>query len=271
MHAAYQNIKEYAFSTWTLDTLPLQDALDAIARSGFSSVELWADTVHFDPRTNIELSKVCKWLSDCRLKVHSVHAPFRNYVSPPSDEAEFRKLRMELLKKTLRNMNDMTIPIMVLHAVNRFEYNYSMSQRQIVGDFLSELCQYARRLGIQIALENIPTGEGLPDEIPTTLKEQIPLYPGIGLKYCLDIGHALLAGIDPIEEARAAGKDLIATHIHNNDGQLDSHEMPGNGLIDWPKLYLQLKEMGFKGEHTLEVFGPPDPVEIVKKARALFA
>ncbi len=270
MKDQYKDISEYAFSTWTLDTLPLEDALEAIAASGFSWVELWGDTVHFDPRAGLDRRQVAKWLFDRNLKVHSVHGPFRNYENPPKDEAGFRKLRMEHNKQTLQGASELEIPIMVVHALDRREYNYSNGQTGIVGDFLAELCEYGRGLGVSVALENIfPSGQD-GDEISCTLKNQIKLFPGIGLKYCLDIGHAPLCGADLKEEALAAGKDLVTLHIHNNDGILDSHNLPDDGIIDWGELYAFLRAMGYKGQFVMEILGGSDPKDTLRRTRALF-
>lgn len=270
MADAYRNLSDYAFSTWTLDTRPLKDALEAIARNGFTTVELWGDSVHFDPRAGQDLKLVHKWLSDLNLTVHSVHGPFRNYETPPEDEAEFRRLRMALCKRAVENVSEIGAPIMVVHAVDRQEYNYRRDQTQIVGDFLAELCAYARPLGVQIALENIFPGLQTDDEITCTLQNQIKLFPGIGLKYCLDIGHATLGKVDLHQEALAAGSDLVTLHIHNNDGSSDSHNLPNDGIIDWNELYGFLRGMGYEGQFVLEILGGADPEDTVRRTRALF-
>jgi sugar phosphate isomerase/epimerase len=267
---AYRNLSEYAFSTWTLDTRPLKDALEVIARNGFTCVELWGDSVHLDPRAGQDLRLVRKWLADLNLAVHSVHGPFRNYENPPEDEAEFRALRMAVCKRALESASEVGAPIMVVHAVDRWEYNYRRDQTQIVGDFLADLCAYARPLGVQVALENIFPSLKTDDEIACTLQNQIKLFPGIGLKYCLDIGHAPLSKADPHQEALAAGGDLVTLHIHNNHGDFDDHNLPDDGIIDWNELYGFLRRMGYEGQFVFEILGGDDPEDVVRRTRALF-
>ena len=271
MSEAYQNLSDYAVSTWTLEALPLKQALEEIARYGFGHVELWADTVHLDPRAGVDRKLIAKWLKDNHLKVHSAHGPFRHYENPPEDEAAFRALRMELNKQTLRDLHELQVPIMVVHAVDRNEYNYQKDQHQIVGDFLSELCNYAHQMGVTIALENIPPSAEPVDEIDCTLNNQRRVFAGIGLKYCLDIGHVPLCGADMQAEALVAGSDLVTLHIHNNNGLEDIHNMPNDGTIDWPALYEFLRGMGYKDQFVLEILGGADPIDTLGRTRDLFA
>ncbi|MEF9895181.1 MAG: sugar phosphate isomerase/epimerase [Clostridia bacterium] len=269
MLKAYADIREYAFSTWTLEDLSLNEALQTIADNGFVSVELWADTVHYDPRVALDRAQVNAWLKALNLSVHSVHAPFRNYRDAPRDEAAFRALRTRYMRALLEDMSDAQMPIMVVHALDRNEYNYTADQVNIVHDFLGELNAYARKLGVQVAVENLAPGRGA-GEMCTTLQNQVALYRDLPLKYCLDIGHAPLCGVELIDEALAAGKDLVTLHIHNNDGVHDLHDVPSDGVIDWPALYERLRAMGYNGQFVMEIAGGRDPRAVVRRTAQLF-
>jgi sugar phosphate isomerase/epimerase len=121
-----------------------------------------------------------------------------------------------------------------------------------------------------IALENIGNGR-TPDEIRCRLEDHVKNYPDIGLKYCLDIGHTALNGADMLREIAAAGEDLITFHVHNNDGIRDSHDLPDNGVIDWPRIHGYIREKGYKGQFVLEVFGGTDPFAVMQRIDALFS
>ena len=43
-------------------------------------------------------------------------------------------------------------------------------------------------------------------------------------------------------------------HLHDNDGRSDLHLPPGAGTIDWAAVVLALKDAGYDGTITLEVF-----------------
>ena len=71
---------------------------------------------------------------------------------------------------------------------------------------------------------------------------------------CLDIGHAEMRGLDTNAPTmiRALGDSLGALHIHDNDKWKDLHGLPFTMQIDFEAVVKALKEVGYKGEFTLE-------------------
>lgn len=266
----FARMSEYACSTWTFENHSLHSALQLIASAGFTTVELWADTVHFDPRTHVSVADVKKQLQELNLSVHSTHGPFRHFHNRLPAE-EFTKLRQDLWRKTIEQCAEIESPIMVAHGLDRREYNYTKDQVELVKESLADLCEYGRRLGVMIALENIQAGEDNPEELGTNIINHIKHFPGIGLYYCLDIGHAVLNGVDIIDEIKAAGDRLVSLHIHNNNGVDDSHVIPSNGIIDWPYIYRELRTTyGYSGKFVLEVYGDKDATKTMDSIKQLF-
>jgi len=271
MTSPYARMSEYACSTWTFENHSLYSALQSIASAGFTSVELWADTIHFDPRTNVSVPEVRKWLKEFNLSVHSTHGPFRHFHNLlPTDE--FSKLRQGLWRKTIEQCAEVESSIMVVHGLDRREYNYTRDQVEMVRESLADLCEYGRGLGVKIALENIQAGKDNPDELSTNLVDHIKHYPGIGLYYCLDIGHAVLNGVDIIDEIKVVGDKLVSLHIHNNNGIDDSHVIPSSGIIDWPYVYHELRSTyGYSGQFVMEVYGDRDANGTLESIKQLFS
>ncbi|PKL11928.1 MAG: hypothetical protein CVV52_12035, partial [Spirochaetae bacterium HGW-Spirochaetae-8] len=164
MKPAYQSKDEYAISTYMFEHEPLDHALEAIVRQGFAHVELWGDTVHLDPRVMPDTSLIGLRLQNLRLHAHAFHTPFRNFPAF-ADEQEGRRWRERLWKQSLDIASELRIPIAVIHAMNRHEYNYGYDQLGYLKDLLAELSQYANRRGVKLALENIPSGESPSGEI----------------------------------------------------------------------------------------------------------
>ena len=270
MGGIYLDKAEYAVSTWTLEALPIVEALRLIREAGFTAVELWADTVHLDPRANPNRAEVLRALGRYGQTVHSVHAPFRNFENPPAAESQFRNLRMDLWKRTLDDCARFEASILVMHAVNAAQYNYPLEEAGIIRECLTELVEYGAGLNVHIALENIPSGGRMRGEISCTIENQRKLFAIPGLKFCLDIGHAPLTQSDPFREADAAGTDLVTLHIHNNDGLSDLHALPDHGIIDWPSLRAHLRAGGYRGRFVLEVCGGVDPAAKIQEIAALF-
>lgn len=249
--------KEYAITTWTLEHMPLREALDTLNSHGYKNVEIWADTVHLDPRCNPNISETKEQLHRLGMSVHSLHAPFRNYKNPLVGEKAFRCFRIAIVKKTIDYAYELGSNMIVLHAVDRNEYNYSLEHLEAVRDYVGEIAHYASKSGVQVAIEDIPQGN-CSDELITTLENQKALFGDLGVKYCLDIGHTVLLGADFFKEIDSVGDDLITFHIHNNHGSSDDHYLPDDGVIDWPSLHDYVRNRGFVGEFVLEIYGGPN-------------
>lgn len=124
---------------------------------------------------------------------------------------------------------------------------------------LTRVLMTAERYGIFIAIEPhqaiTKTTEGLL-RVATLVDS-----PMLGINY--DTGNAWLAGADPYEGLRAAGKRLA--HIHAKDISTEQSEKErgavtgtpvgcacGDGVIDWERVVGILEEIGFSGVLSVE-------------------
>ncbi len=95
---------------------------------------------------------------------------------------------------------------------------------------------------------------------------------GDRFRICLDIGHGLLTGDDPVEMVKTCGSRIACLHTHDNDGFSDLHTFPyakyqvPYGLswrslkTDWTALMRALRQVGYEGSLNFEVSVPaPDP------------
>lgn len=73
---------------------------------------------------------------------------------------------------------------------------------------------------------------------------------------CVDTGHTNMTvrhGEASVGDAiRKLGSLVEVLHIHDNNGILDEHKIPGTGIIDFEDVFAALKEIGFKGWYNLE-------------------
>lgn len=115
---------------------------------------------------------------------------------------------------------------------------------------LSELVDAGRRLGVGIMVENVPAGFNTPEQLADLLE---PL-PDLGLH--LDVGHANLRVPYNTTEALLAryGARLRHVHLHDNNGDGDQHLPLGVGSIDLPRMVRAIRQSGYDGTITLEVF-----------------
>jgi len=117
---------------------------------------------------------------------------------------------------------------------------------------LQRLVALAAERGVRLMLENVP---GMFNDVEN-LKPVFAAVPELGLH--LDVGHANLGGPKNATELflDAFGGRLVHVHFSDNKGDGDSHLPMGVGNIDWRWAITALKQHGYDGTITLEVFSP---------------
>lgn len=116
---------------------------------------------------------------------------------------------------------------------------------------LRELLEVGHEVGVGLMLENLPHDFNTVEQLGELLE---PL-PEVGLH--LDIGHANLEVPENTTGSllKAFGDRLRHVHLHDNKGGfLDQHLPLGTGTIDMRKQLKALKDCGYDGTITLEVF-----------------
>jgi len=175
------------------------------------------------------------------------------------------KNSVEYLKKRIDELKELGISFYVLH--NRSISDEAKPWRviekigkdkfdKITVEVLKQVCDYALKYNISIALENLP--------YPYVKKvddifEIIEMVNRENLGICFDIGHSNISTESVYEELRKTGKKLFTTHFHDNFGikekvkitdenigKYDRHLMPGLGIINWVEVNRVLDEIGYK-------------------------
>jgi len=118
---------------------------------------------------------------------------------------------------------------------------------------LQEIDKLARPLGIQILLENMDRTFNTVEQLQEAFT-QIP-----ELSFHLDVGHANLnVERNRTEEFLRAFRGRLAhVHLSDNFGRSEDLHLPlGAGSIAWGKIIPLLKDFGYDGTITLEIFSP---------------
>jgi sugar phosphate isomerase/epimerase len=112
----------------------------------------------------------------------------------------------------------------------------------------------AESLGLTLCIENMfPRSNFLVE--PEDFVEIFKMFPN--LKMTLDPGHANIEGKGEkrtLEFIRRFPDRIYHIHANDNFGKEDNHLPIGAGIIDYPKIMKALKEIGYDGTITLEVF-----------------
>jgi sugar phosphate isomerase/epimerase len=113
---------------------------------------------------------------------------------------------------------------------------------------LNPIVDMAASYNLTVVLENYTA----PFDRVSTFKKILEAVPG--LKLHLDFGHTNF-GIDRHDIfCRELGESIRHVHFSDNRSRADDHMPLGVGTVDWKNAVDSLKEIGYDGAITLEVF-----------------
>ena len=194
------------------------------------------------------------------------HAPFPTWTS--ADEA-MNAFLLRSFEMCLDACQYLECPYLVVHpAFLRYQDRLDPDfERELNIRRYSGLIPAAKRTGVKILLENMFTSFG-GRVIGAACSDMhdacgyIDTLNGIAgeeiFGFCYDSGHAALLGLDQGIAIRTLGHRILAVHLHDNDGQRDSHRFPYYGVIDWETVLRAFRETGYKGSINFETYAELD-------------
>ncbi len=172
---------------------------------------------------------------------YSVHAPICDMnIASISDLV--RKASMKEMMDTIKAANKLDIETVTIHpglssmSVRGIEERYLAHAKES----MKTLDEAAREYGMTLAIENMPDMYFF---LCSKAKDLADILEGTDLGVCFDIGHANTAGqIDAMIDT--FGNRIKNIHIHDNNGDKDSHMTIGEGSIDFKKVLPKLDYYG---------------------------
>lgn len=127
-----------------------------------------------------------------------------------------------------------------------------------------------REFDIKIAVHNYGPGHRY-DRINDLVEAVSPWDKRIG--YCLDTGHAMRSGEEPVEAVRLLGNRLHGMHLREHVAVRREPQPPesivGEGALDLEALCRAMRAADFSGPLSLEVYyNPQQPLEPLRKSLA---
>ena len=137
-----------------------------------------------------------------------------------------------------------------------FEYAKAAGMKTIIGvpepDLLGLVDRKVKEYDIQVAIHNHGPGDKV-YPTPTSIIEKVKDLDGrIGL--CMDIGHTVRIGADPIEDTVRYAQRLLDVHVKDvTAAEAKGHGVEvGRGVIDIPGFIRTLIRIGYKGYVSFE-------------------
>ncbi|MDD3888393.1 MAG: sugar phosphate isomerase/epimerase [Syntrophomonadaceae bacterium] len=226
--------------SWFGFVLPLPERLKLIKEAGFNATTLWWEDEIGSPC--IKKETMPNLVRDSGLILENTHIPYND-----CDDlwSEHRLTRDAIVNKYIGWLSDCakhSIPMMVMHITDS---HYLPPPTQYGIDSIFRVLKVAEDLGVVIAIENT----GREDYIYFVLSEIYSDYLG----FCYDSSHNRLCSKNTITLLEKLGDRLACTHLADNDGQIDRHWLPGEGIIDWEKISNVFPKNEYTGYLTLEV------------------
>jgi sugar phosphate isomerase/epimerase len=234
--------------------------LDELVKAGAQSIEIFAARQHFDYANRKQhVREIADWFRSTGIPLNSVHAPlYSDYEwgrtgSPPvniaSTDRAGRIDAMDEIKRALEIAEHIPFRFLVQHLGNPGEA-FDEKKFENAMTSVEHLRAFAKPLGVRVLVENIPNELSTPERLVEFIRTMH--FDDIGV--CFDCGHAhLMSGIP--EAFSALHRHICSTHVHDNNGDKDSHLWPGSGSIDWNETMELLRTAAQKPPLLLEIEG----------------
>lgn len=221
----------------------LNERLSLIKRLGFDGIFIWQD------EDETRISEVVKCARKYNLEIETMHLRFTGCNHLWLDD-EIGENYVKQIKDGVKQAHRYKIPTVIMHTVAKVIHPpVSMLGLTRIQEILT-ICEEYK---VNLALENIRDLEYI-DYVFENLQSPY-------LKMCLDFGHtnSFTYKISQVVFAKYAPY-LICLHIHDNFGTNDDHFLPFMGEIDFQRIALSLKKIGYNGPLTNEAQKRPDEI-----------
>jgi len=271
-----------AFSSNAFRAFPVEETAAILAGIGYDGMELMCDAPHAWPPdiTPARLASIRRALEERRIGLSNLNAfmmcayrhprtgregtfHWPSWVDPDPEVREARiihTIRCVEIAAALGAKTVSTEPGGPIEGRPRDEVSRLFAQG------LERAARRAVELGVTLLVEPEP---GLLIERGREYEEfarDHMAFPGAGLNF--DMGHFYCVGEDPASLIRGVGRK--ASHFHLEDIAADRvhfHLPPGEGAMDFDAIFAALRDIGYAGWVTIELYPfQKDAPEVAKRA-----
>lgn len=266
---------EIAFSTNAFKKFSLKDTINALSEIGFKAIEILCDVPHACPKTLTvyEVFEIKQLLSKLGMRVSNLNAftlfaqgdtYHPSWIDSTSDA---RKIRIEHTMDCIKLAHKLGASNISTEPGGPI-INDGLSEKELLKIFengLNEILPIAEKENVTILVEPEP---GLLIENSQQFINFIKNFDSkhIGLNF--DIGHFFCVGEDPSEAVYRLSEYI--RHVHLEDiaaSRKHNHLMLGEGAIDISHVLESLKDVGYDGFVTIELYPYQEcPVYAAKEA-----
>lgn len=254
-----------AFSTNAYLKFSFAEAVSRLAKIGYAGIEIMADVPHAWPAYLLEEQKkaIRDSIAASGIGISNINAFMMNAINDrrqkywhPSwiePDPNYRAIRVDHTIRALSLAKELGAPNITTEPggpVGKGE-SWNAALKLFVEE-LKPVIDHAEKVGVPLLIEPEP---GLLIETAEQFEELMKhiASPAVGLNF--DIGHAYCVGDEPAPAIRRLKKwikhfhleDIAATRVHH-------HLVPGEGAIDFMATFQAIREIGYNGWVTVELY-----------------
>ena len=266
---------KFAFSTNAFKKYSLKDAINSIYEIGYDGIEILCDIPHAYPKTltDTDINEIKQLFSKFEITISNLNAftlfaigdtYHPSWIETNSDSRKMRIAHTIDCIKLARKLGASTISTEPGGPVINQGLDVS-DQLKIFENGIYEILDTAKEENVTLLIEPEP---GLLIENSQEFIKFIKNFDSkyIGLNF--DIGHSFCVGENPSEVIYRLSEYIH--HVHLEDIAADrthSHLMLGEGAIDIDSVLKSLKNIGYDGFVTVELYPYQDcPAFVANKA-----
>ena len=233
----------------------IDGGIKTIKEAGFDAIDMsyYYDAAEFFLGDDYieKAEEVKKALKKYNLKCRQAHAPIECYYNMEQNDALIEYVR---LKRAIESAGIIGINHIVVEGIEVPAPHASYLNLDYNFDFYKKLEPLCEKHNVVIAVENLRKSFTYPD----LMNEIIRRLNSPWFKALVDVGHTWVrADMQPGEYIRSLDCGIICgLHVHDTHGirqGVDEHLLPWSAEIDFDDLMKALKEVGYKGDLTLEI------------------
>jgi len=260
-----------------LDYVTLEEAIRRTAKFGYEGIDIWADSPHLDPlrqdatyRKSIKKLVANEGLEVCALSVNGGALARRYNFSYSKDWV--RQETIDYYKRCVDLAAEIGCP-----SVNMISgHMMSDTSREQAWAWnlegMRKVSEYAGKNKVTMALHTLTPSES---RVVVTLDDALKMMREINLPSCrlmIDTADQNITDPNLSDAVRKVAKELVYVHFSDNEGSGLGlvHMIPGHGNVDWPLFVSVLKDIGYEGFLTAQIYAahPTDPDSWVKETQA---
>jgi sugar phosphate isomerase/epimerase len=254
-----------AFSSNAYLRYSIEETIARVASLGYPGIELLADVPHAWPAGLLEVQKqsIRDALAKHKLTISNINAFMMNAIADPRQQywhpswiepdSHYRAIRREHTKRALYLARDLGAPHITTEPGGPLASGQAWQNgADIFYEEMMPCIEVAEAINVPLLIEPEP---GLLIERFDQYLEFVNRIDSAMIGLNFDVGHAYCVGEDP--QDWVAKMQSHTRHYHLEDiasTRVHQHLVPGTGAIDFPATLAAIKNTGYTGWLTVELY-----------------